>query len=243
MAHGIIGDLGLTYYYSDDGTGLSQSEREANVFYIYTYLTSDTNPDPRKRIGDKWVQWTLKSVAGLCGNLEGESGFNPGGKEKGGGSGYGLIQWTPGTIHTNWCIDHGYANLEHSLDANLAHIQYEVNSDDGWTNDYLASIDIPKLENFAKNNNGKPSNDIEFKTYSAYDLACAYCWKREKPAVSLCGFHRGTHDDPGFKGIYSYEVTPPHNNGYCNKQNYDADCKDKCKAFKYCYNEIGRAHV
>lgn len=224
MAHGIIGNLGLTYYYSDDGTGLSQSELEANVLYIYTYLTSATDPDPQKRIGEgAWTQWTLKAVAGLCGNLENESGFNPGGKEKGSGSGYGLIQWTPGTIHTQWCNDHGFANLEHSLDANLAHIQYEVSENDGWNKDYLASIVIPDLKTFAT------STDI-----SVYELACAYCWKREKPAVSLCGFHRGIKDDPGFS-TDAYHVTPPHNNGYCKKQNYDADCKDKCKAFKYCY--------
>lgn len=36
-----------------------------------------------------------RTIAGILGNMQAESGINPGRKETG-GSGYGLVQWTPG---------------------------------------------------------------------------------------------------------------------------------------------------
>lgn len=49
---------------------------------------------------------TLEAMAGILGNIQRESQLNPGQLEGGkGGSkdyGYGLIQWTPGSIIVNW---------------------------------------------------------------------------------------------------------------------------------------------
>lgn len=38
--------------------------------------------------------WTLEAISGLCGNIYGESGFNPNLIEIG-GTGHGIVQWTP----------------------------------------------------------------------------------------------------------------------------------------------------
>lgn len=44
--------------------------------------------------------WTLNAIAGLLGNMSNESTVNPGIHERG-GTGFGLIQWTPGSVLTN----------------------------------------------------------------------------------------------------------------------------------------------
>lgn len=46
--------------------------------------------------------FTIESICGMLGNIQAESGLNPGQHQKG-GSGLGLIQWTPSTILTDWC--------------------------------------------------------------------------------------------------------------------------------------------
>lgn len=45
-------------------------------------------------------EWTLNAIAGLLGNMTNESTVNPGIHERG-GSGFGLIQWTPASVLTN----------------------------------------------------------------------------------------------------------------------------------------------
>ena len=56
---------------------------------------------------------TLEAMAGILGNIYYECGgsINPGQMEHGrGGStlyGYGMIQWTPGTVIINWATSHG----------------------------------------------------------------------------------------------------------------------------------------
>ena len=52
---------------------------------------------------------TLAAICGMLGNISWESTLNPGIKQ--GEStylGWGLIQWTPSTVITNWCDTYGY---------------------------------------------------------------------------------------------------------------------------------------
>lgn len=68
------------------GTGgsyyLSDEEQKNNVNIIWEYF--------------KAQGWSKNAVAGLCGNMEQESTFNPGLEETGNESdGWGLVQWTP----------------------------------------------------------------------------------------------------------------------------------------------------
>lgn len=65
-----------------DADRLSITEQEANAKYIYKYLTNEG--------------WSMESIAGLCGNIEIESHFNPGvwQKHHSLSLGYGLVQST-----------------------------------------------------------------------------------------------------------------------------------------------------
>lgn len=50
---------------------------------------------------------TLEAMAGIMGNILRESAFNPGQIQMAGGTGHGLIQWTPGTIIINYAETKG----------------------------------------------------------------------------------------------------------------------------------------
>ena len=186
-------------YYANGS--LTADQKKANVIYIGKYLLGKG--------------WSLQAIAGLCGNIESECGFNPGGKEVG-GSGYGLIQWTPGSIHSDWCTANGYSDAT-TMDANLAHIQSEAENNTSWY----------KKDSYTE-------SYLEFTTSnkSPYYLACVFAWNRERSGVVLWGFHRGE----------SYKRVPPHNNSYCKKVSYDTNCETKCKAWAYCYkNHFGNS--
>lgn len=93
---------------------LTQSEMQENATYIYTYFSAKG--------------WTLNAIAGMLGNMQIESTINPGiwqsldyGNMSGG---LGLVQWTPATTLTEWCIAN---NLGYTLmDSQLKRIEYEL---------------------------------------------------------------------------------------------------------------------
>ena len=72
--------------------------------------------------------FTTESICGMLGNIQVESGLNPGQHQKG-GSGLGLIQWTPSTILTNWCDTMGLAWYDG--DVQCRRIDAEGNKTDG----------------------------------------------------------------------------------------------------------------
>lgn len=75
--------------------GLTEEEKKINATEFYNFFI-------RKGA-------TLESICGMLGNIERESQLNPGIKQ--GEStllGWGLIQWTPSTVLTNWCDTYGY---------------------------------------------------------------------------------------------------------------------------------------
>lgn len=96
------------YRYSTGGTGLfdwikgnrylSQDEMDNNAVCVWNYLGSSG--------------WELYPVCAVLGNFARESTVNPAiyqnltVSESGG---YGLAQWTPGTIIRNWLTQNGYA--------------------------------------------------------------------------------------------------------------------------------------
>ncbi|MFS7390257.1 phage tail tip lysozyme [Carnobacterium maltaromaticum] len=68
---------------SGGGTGVPPSlttEQEKNAWQVWSTL--------------KGNGWTKQAVAGVLGNMQGESGIMPDKDEVGGGTGYGLVQWT-----------------------------------------------------------------------------------------------------------------------------------------------------
>ena len=65
----------------DDDRYLTQTEMENNADIIIAYYMS-------QHINDK-------TIAAILGNMQAESTLSPGLNERGGGGGYGLVQWTP----------------------------------------------------------------------------------------------------------------------------------------------------
>ncbi len=183
MAKELTGVLG-TYY---AGGSITEEQKKANALYICRYLTTKADP-----------QWTLNAIAGLCGNIESECNFDPGLNEAGPGTGFGLIQWTPGKNHKDWWAEHRndypeFSEVDYkSIDAQLAHIAYEAKNGvswmqgAGWGNiDYEAKV--PKYQDFA------------VSVLDPYFLACAYAWCRERSGVVQWGFHTKNH---GNEGVY-----------------------------------------
>ncbi|WP_242953842.1 phage tail tip lysozyme, partial [Clostridium sp. BL-8] len=64
-----------------------------NARYIYSFF--------------KNKGWTSNSICGMLGNMQGESGIIADIDEISGGGGYGLVQWTPKSILTNWASQNG----------------------------------------------------------------------------------------------------------------------------------------
>ena len=72
---------------------LNQSEMENNATIIIQYYRS-------LGINDN-------TIAGILGNMQAESTLSPVLTERGGGGGYGLVQWTPKSDLTNACSSYG----------------------------------------------------------------------------------------------------------------------------------------
>ncbi|WP_252237009.1 phage tail tip lysozyme [Clostridium sp. CH2] len=68
--------------------------------------------------------WTSNSICALLGNMQGESGIIADMNEKGGGGGYGLVQWTPKSNLTNWANANGL-NYR-TVDTQCRRIQWEL---------------------------------------------------------------------------------------------------------------------
>lgn len=68
---------------------LSQSEMENNANIIINYYRSQGVDD--------------RTIAAILGNMQAESTLSPVLTERGGGGGYGLVQWTPQSVLINHC--------------------------------------------------------------------------------------------------------------------------------------------
>lgn len=92
-------------------------ESEANASYIWSYF--------------KAKGWSNIAIAGLVGNCTYESYTNPGFHEVG-GSGFGIVQWTPASNYINWArprgfpVDTDYSDPERYLLGQCERINYEL---------------------------------------------------------------------------------------------------------------------
>lgn len=144
----------------DSSNSLNQYQMEVNARYIHSYL--------------KDKGWTDNAIAGILGNMQHESAINPGrweGNDVGNGPGYGLVQWTPFTNHTDWASSNFHSDPS-TMDANLDHIIYELEHN----KQYYPTDDYPEtFKEFSKSDK------------SPYYLACAFAWNYERSAVVLWG--------------------------------------------------------
>lgn len=95
-----------------------------------------------KIVWDFFIQrgWSESSVAGMLGNMETESQITADIWQQGGGSGYGLVQWTPGSNLINWAHANGLdpANIY----TQLQRIIYELENGEQWYNPSMSFRDF-----------------------------------------------------------------------------------------------------
>ena len=98
---------------------LTAAETEENAGMVYGFLY------PRG--------WTINAIAALCGNMQVESGINPGIWEnlQPYVGGYGLTQWTPYTKLADWATGQGLTWLDNG-DTQCERIDYEALNNLQW---------------------------------------------------------------------------------------------------------------
>lgn len=117
--------------------------------------------------------WTKTACAAMLGNMQAESGINPGIWEnltpyQGG---YGLTQWTPYTKYSTWATGEGYT-WEDNGNAEMERILYEVQNDLQWF--YNAELGIPTPCTFQQ--------FMEDDLYNLQDSTNFWLWFYEHPA-------------------------------------------------------------
>lgn len=134
----------------------NNSQRENNAWVVKNWL--DKN-DPG---------WSVQALGAFLGNLEQESGINPGIWEglKVGRGGWGLVQWTPFTNFTKWASSRGYANDDG--DAQMLWIRDRTVPTGQWIKTYAYPISFAEFKTSTK--------DVEW-------LGMAWCKNFERGVV------------------------------------------------------------
>lgn len=128
------------------------------------------------------------TIAGILGNIQAESTFSPVLTERGGGGGYGLVQWTPRSDLTNACNTLGlspYTSGDVQLQVILKEIQGNPSSINQW---YTTSAFISKFYNSGA------SSDMVGITPSQF-LSNSMGWAADKLAILfMAGYERPSYD-------------------------------------------------
>lgn len=140
---------------STDGSGgvssgkgvLSESDQKKNASIIYNFFTARG--------------WCKTAIAGLCGNIELESGFNPNCHEVGGYGGYGLVQWTPPASDLTNILNKLGLTERNSLQNQLRALYYEYTQGFQWISSYSSTKHYNleynhSYEYWAKDDSGNP---------------------------------------------------------------------------------------
>lgn len=125
--------------------------------------------------------WTEYSIAALLGNMDQESNINPGFSQRGGGTGYGLVQWTPGTRWKNWADERGYSYDDGN--GQLLKIVEEMTADgqDEWyTTKEIYGDNPPNGEYLLSRNDFITNPDRKSIAY----LTSAWLWEYERPNLA-----------------------------------------------------------
>ena len=132
----------LTYdpkgFWWGEDVALGIEDRRVNAAYIRNTCITDTWAFMCPGYTNGWSEgktapaWTLAAIAAFCGNCRVESWLNPGVYEgrKPTGRGYGLVQWTPGTLLRDWANSLGYPTYD--IDVQLGRLRYEYDNKLEW---------------------------------------------------------------------------------------------------------------
>lgn len=134
---------------------LTQAERENNATEFYNYFID--------------YGCTVESICGMLGNIQAESDINPANKQGANiNSGWGLIQWTPSTVLTNWCSSRNYRWYDGAIQCYI--IECEGENKEGCGGRFYGTTDYPYTWS-------------EFTQLTDYEEATkAYLYERERPA-------------------------------------------------------------
>lgn len=89
--------------------------------------------------------WSKNAISAMLGNMEAESGINPGIWEmlRPFWRGYGLTQWSPWDKYSNWATANGFPNWENNGPAECAMIVHESYTNEQWFRNRELGIDPP----------------------------------------------------------------------------------------------------
>ena len=105
------------FYWSHSRFTYGSEEQHTNVRYITNFLRGQG--------------WTDNAIAGLLGNLQSESGMNPGayyGYKEFSSVSFGIVQWDPTSKYQNWHDSNYPGILYEHLGCQLNRIIYEMNN-------------------------------------------------------------------------------------------------------------------
>ena len=122
--------------------------------------------------------WTVNAICGMLGNMHWESdGIQPDINEMG-GSGYGLVQWTPGTILKNWADENG---LDYrTINTQCQRIQWEFDNGQQY---YKKKCSYTNFRAFSKSKDSAEKLAECFMTeYERPVMATAHLEERKKYA-------------------------------------------------------------
>jgi hypothetical protein len=136
---------------------LTPSQMSNNAQYILGYIVTNGG-------------WTREATCAMLGNMEAESGINPGCWEgwsstHTSANSFGLVQWDPSTNYTNWAASNGYAN--DSIIGQCERILYEYrNPSVQWiSNKVSPSVSFATFAQATGNLNGKTLAEIFARCY------------------------------------------------------------------------------
>lgn len=143
------------------------------VTSVNRYLTRSEMEGNAEFIASVFLQngWSVNAIAAMLGNMESESGINPGIYENldntSTSNGFGLVQWTPNTKYKTWADENGYGSDYGDIVGQVARIRYELENGIQWiaTNTYPMSF-----------------KEFSTSTESPETLAQAFLYNYERPA-------------------------------------------------------------
>ena len=130
----------------------------ANAFMVWQYFSA--------------LGFTPESIAGLLGNMQQESGINPGRWQGGTGPGYGLVQWDPASNYMNYASRHGI----------------DINDADSNGNGQCQCINDSESEGqwLPNSGHGYTYTWAQFSQLSDWSTATqAFCWQFERPGTPM----------------------------------------------------------
>lgn len=206
-----------TWVYHTNGTALSESDEiNNNANIIINYYRN--------------IGWEDNAIAGLLGNIENESGFNPLRKEVG-GSGYGLVQWTPKSVLVNHASNLGLSNYNNGY-TQLKVIQSELKPTNGNNEWYSSSAFVSKYYRSGATSDMVGYSGEEWYTntmgFSADKMAVMFMACYERPSYNPKTNHYDRRMEDALKWLaYMGGEIPPDSGGGDDDNPTDAKTRNR----------------